>query len=88
MDERVLAERLITYDTSTPEGLRAAAAFVQRLAANRASRRRPSASSTGCPCVLADVGTEATAPRVIFHGHLDVVPARDGQFSPAWRATG
>ncbi len=29
MDERVLAERLITYDTSTPEGLRAAAAFVK-----------------------------------------------------------
>ena len=29
MDERALAERLITYDTSTPDGIRAAAAFVK-----------------------------------------------------------
>ena len=29
MDERVLAERLITYDTSTLDGLRAAAGFVK-----------------------------------------------------------
>ena len=29
MDERVLAERLITYDTSTVEGLRAAAGFIK-----------------------------------------------------------
>ena len=29
MDERVLAERLITYDTSNVEGLRAAAGFIK-----------------------------------------------------------
>ena len=29
MDERVLAERLITYDTSTRDGLRAAVGFVK-----------------------------------------------------------
>ena len=29
MDEHVLAERLITYDTATSEGLRAAAGFVK-----------------------------------------------------------
>jgi succinyl-diaminopimelate desuccinylase len=29
MDERALAERLITYDTSTPDGIRAAAGFVK-----------------------------------------------------------
>ena len=29
MDERALAERLITYDTSTPDGSHAAAGFVQ-----------------------------------------------------------
>jgi succinyl-diaminopimelate desuccinylase len=29
MDERVLAERLIMYDTSTLDGLRAAAGFVK-----------------------------------------------------------
>ncbi len=35
----------------------------------------------GLPVVLADVGPK-DGPRVIFHGHLDVVPARDGQFTP------
>ena len=29
MDERVLAERLISYDTSNVEGLRAAAGFIK-----------------------------------------------------------
>ena len=29
MDERVLAERLMRYDTSKPEALRAAAAFIK-----------------------------------------------------------
>ena len=29
MDERVLAERLITYDTSTPDGIRACAGFIK-----------------------------------------------------------
>ena len=80
MDERVLAERLITYDTSTPEGLRAAAAFVRGWLQSQ-SIDVTEREFDGLPVVLADVGPK-DGPRVIFHGHLDVVPARDGQFTP------
>ncbi|MEA2357260.1 MAG: succinyl-diaminopimelate desuccinylase [Solirubrobacteraceae bacterium] len=80
MDERVLAERLITYDTSNSEGLRAAAGFVKGW---MASHEMPvdDRDFDGLPVVLADVGPP-DAPTVIWHGHLDVVPARDGQFTP------
>lgn len=33
------------------------------------------------PVLMASVGPE-NAPTVIWHGHLDVVPAREGQFAP------
>jgi len=80
MDERVLAERLITYDTSTSDGLRAAVGFVKGWLEARdipVSGRE----FDGLPVVLADVGP-ADGPRVIFHGHVDVVPAHAGQFEP------
>ena len=38
-------------------------------------------SFDGLPVILADVGPR-NAPTVILHGHLDVVPAREGQFTP------
>ena len=80
MDERVLAERLITYDTSTADGLRSAAGFVKGWLE---SREIPVTGREfdGLPVVLADVGPDA-GPSVLLHGHLDVVPARDGQFEP------
>ena len=80
MDERVLTERLITYDTSTPEALRSAAAFIKGWLE---ARDIPVGERhfDGLPVVLADVGPQ-DAPTVVFHGHLDVVPARDGQFTP------
>jgi succinyl-diaminopimelate desuccinylase len=80
MDERVLAERLITYDTSTRDGLRAAAGFVKGWLDARdipVSGRE----FDGLPVVLAEVGP-ADGPSVVFHGHLDVVPAHAGQFEP------
>jgi len=80
MDERVLAERLITYDTSTADGLRAAAAFVRGWLQSQSidvSER----DFDGLPVVMADVGPRE-GPQIIFHGHLDVVPAREGQFTP------
>jgi succinyl-diaminopimelate desuccinylase len=80
MDVRVLAERLMTYDTSGPEGLRAGAAFVKGWLQARdidVTERE----FDGLPVVLARVGPE-DGPQVLFHGHLDVVPAREGQFSP------
>ena len=80
MDERVLAERLITYDTSTGDGLRAAVGFVKGWLE---ARDIPVMGREfgGLPVVLADVGP-ADGPSVILHGHVDVVPAHDDQFAP------
>jgi succinyl-diaminopimelate desuccinylase len=83
MDERVLAERLITYDTSTLDGLRAAAGFVKGWLESHELEVR-SLDHDGLPVVVVDVGARAAAdpPTVIFHGHLDVVPAYPSQFEP------
>ena len=80
MDERALAERLITYDTSTGDGLRAAVGFVKGWLE---ARDIPITGREfgGLPVVLADVGP-AGGPCVILHGHVDVVPAHAGQFQP------
>jgi succinyl-diaminopimelate desuccinylase len=80
MDERVLAERLITYDTSTAEGLRAAAGFVKGWMASR-EMTVEDRSFDDLPVLMVEVGPR-DAPTVIWHGHLDVVPAREGQFNP------
>jgi succinyl-diaminopimelate desuccinylase len=83
MDERVLAERLITYDTSTLDGLRAAAGFVKGWLESRELEVR-SLEHDGLPVVLVDVGAPVaeSPPTVILHGHLDVVPAYPSQFEP------
>jgi succinyl-diaminopimelate desuccinylase len=80
MDEHVLAERLITYDTATSEGLRAAAGFVKGWLEAR-ELRVDGRDHDGLPVILAEVGP-ADGPTVVLHGHLDVVPAREGQFTP------
>jgi succinyl-diaminopimelate desuccinylase len=80
MDERVLAEHLITYDTSSPEGLRAAAGFIKGWLESR-GLAVDDRDFDGLPVVLADAGP-TEAPTVIWHGHFDVVPAHDGQFDP------
>jgi succinyl-diaminopimelate desuccinylase len=80
VDERVLTERLVTYDTSTAEGLHAAAGFVKGwleardidVEAHRFGERH---------ALTAAVGPEA-GPTLVFHGHLDVVPGRPEQFRP------
>jgi succinyl-diaminopimelate desuccinylase len=83
MDERPLAERLITYDTSTLDGLRAAAGFVKGWLESRDVDVRDS-DFEGLPVIQADVGAPkgADVPTVILHGHLDVVPGRPAQFQP------
>ncbi|HEX4363968.1 MAG TPA: M20/M25/M40 family metallo-hydrolase [Solirubrobacteraceae bacterium] len=80
MDERVLAERLITYDTSTSDGLRAAVGFVKGWLE---AREVPVTDREigGLPVLLADVGP-SDGPCVIMHGHVDVVPAHAAQFVP------
>jgi succinyl-diaminopimelate desuccinylase len=79
MDERVLAERLITYDTSHPEALRSAASFIKGWLEAR-DIDVVEREFDGLPVVQADVGARS-GPTVVFHGHLDVVPAREGQFT-------
>ena len=82
VDERVLAERLIGYDTSRPEDLIAAAGFVKGWLESRDIEVRDH-DHNGLPLLVAEVGPRhADAPCVVFHGHLDVVPGRSEQFEP------
>ena len=83
VDERVLAERLISYDTSRPEEIREAAGFVKGWLESRDIPVRHH-DHNDLPVLLAEVGPPAgsDAPCVVFHGHLDVVPARGEQFQP------
>jgi succinyl-diaminopimelate desuccinylase len=80
MDERALTERLITYDTSTLEGMGSAAAFVYGWLE---ARDVPVKGDThnDRPVLAATVGPEA-GPTVVLHGHLDVVPGNADQFEP------
>jgi succinyl-diaminopimelate desuccinylase len=80
MDECALAERLITYDTSKPDELRAAAGFVRGWLGSREIEVLES-EHHGLPVLRAEVGSKE-GPTVVLHGHLDVVPAREGQFEP------
>src|SRR3954464_4438623 len=80
MDERALAERLISYDTSKPDELRAAAGFVKGWLESH-EVDVTDREFDGLPVVQAATGPK-DGPKVILHGHLDVVPAREGQFDP------
>src|SRR3954447_26816493 len=73
MDERVLSERLITYDTSTVDGIRSAAGFVKGWLEARDIDVRTE-TNNGLPLIAATVGA-GDGPEIVFHGHLDVVPA-------------
>jgi succinyl-diaminopimelate desuccinylase len=79
MDERALAERLISYDTSTPDGIRAAAGFVKGWL-DSVEVETSSLDFNGLPVLMATVGD--AGPTVIMHGHVDVVPGRPEQFVP------
>jgi succinyl-diaminopimelate desuccinylase len=81
MDERALTERLITYDTSTVEGMQSAAGFVKGWLEAR-DVEVTGTMHNGRPVLAATVGP-AGGPVVVLHGHLDVVPARPEQFSPS-----
>jgi succinyl-diaminopimelate desuccinylase len=80
MDERALTERLITYDTSTLEGMQAAAGFVKGWLEAR-DVEVVGTMHNGRPLLSATVGAQ-TGPTVVLHGHLDVVPGRAEQFDP------
>ena len=80
MDERALTERLITYDTASLEGMQSAAAFIKGWLEARDVEVRGE-THNGRPVLTATVGPH-TGPTVVFHGHLDVVPALSEQFTP------
>ena len=80
MQERLLAEKLIGYDTSSPEGIRNCAGFVKGwLEARDIPTKQLMVREL--PIVLAEVGP-SEGPVVVIHGHIDVVPARPEQFEP------
>jgi succinyl-diaminopimelate desuccinylase len=81
-DERVLAEKLIAYETSRPEDLIAAAGFVKGWIESCDIEVKDH-DHNGLPVLTAEVGArDRDAPCVILHGHLDVVPGRPEQFEP------
>jgi succinyl-diaminopimelate desuccinylase len=82
VDERVLAERLIGYETSRPDVLVAAAGFVKGWLESRDIEVQEH-DHNGFPVLVAEVGARrADAPCVVLHGHLDVVPGQPEQFEP------
>ena len=80
MEERALTEKLIAYDSSGAEGVRLAAGFVKGWLEARDIEARQ-LDVRGLPITVAEVGPPG-AMTVLFHGHLDVVPGRPGQFEP------
>jgi succinyl-diaminopimelate desuccinylase len=82
VDERILAERLISYDTSRDEELVAAAGFVKGWLESRDIEVLHH-DHNGLPVLVAEVGpAPKDLPCVVFHGHLDVVPGRREQYEP------
>jgi succinyl-diaminopimelate desuccinylase len=79
-EERALAEQLIAYETDDAEGLRLAAGFVNGWLDSRGIDATQS-ESKGLPITTAEVGPES-APTLVLHGHLDVVPGHAEQFQP------
>src|SRR5918997_7097353 len=83
MDERALTERLITYDTSNVDGLRAAAGFVKGWLEAR-EIDVVDHKFGDLHALSAVVGPPEGSERatLVFHGHFDVVPGHPEQFVP------
>jgi succinyl-diaminopimelate desuccinylase len=82
VDELVLAERLIGYETARADVLVAAAGFVKGWLESRDIEVRDH-DHNGFPVLVAEVGARSeSAPCIVLHGHLDVVPGRPEQFQP------
>jgi succinyl-diaminopimelate desuccinylase len=81
LDEQLLTERLIGYDTSQPEGIKQCAGFVKGWLEAREIRTRQ-IDCRGLPVTLAEVGPADAETTLLLHGHLDVVPGREQQFEP------
>jgi succinyl-diaminopimelate desuccinylase len=80
MKEHQLAEKLIGYDTSNQDGVRLCAGFIKGWLEAR-DIRTDQLEIRGLPVLLAEVGSPG-APAVVLHGHIDVVPGLEEQFTP------
>jgi len=70
----------MAWDTSNPEGIRSCAGFIKGWLEARDIEVND-AVYNGRPVLAATVGPEGV-PTIVFHGHLDVVPAHAEQFEP------
>ena len=81
VDERLLTEKLIGYDTSDPEGIRLCAGFVKAWLEAR-DIETMEMTVRGLPVLIADAGPDQGALTLLLHGHIDVVPGLPEQFRP------
>ena len=81
MDERLLTEILIGYDTSGSEGIRQCSGFVKGWLEARDIEARQVAVRD-LPVTIAEIGPSDATMTLLLHGHLDVVPGRREQFTP------
>ena len=85
MDERLLTEKLIGYDTSTPEGIKLCAGFVKGWLEARDIEARQIDGPRPAGDARRGRAARTRRRRVLLHGHLDVVPGRAEQFEPRRR---
>jgi succinyl-diaminopimelate desuccinylase len=79
VDEHDLAKRLMAYDTSTPEGITTGVSFIKGwLESNGFEIEEMEVA--GLPVLI--TSTNGSGPTIVFHGHIDVVPGKPGQFKP------
>jgi succinyl-diaminopimelate desuccinylase len=81
MDERLLTEKLIGFDSSGAQGVKLCAGFVRGWLEARDVAVHELAVRE-LPVLVADAGPEDAAVTVLLHGHLDVVPGYEEQFIP------
>ena len=79
MDERLLTEKLVGYDSSYDEGINNCAGFVKGWLDAREITTHE-LEIRGLPVLVADVGPPDADLTVLLHGHLDVVPGHAEQF--------
>jgi succinyl-diaminopimelate desuccinylase len=81
MDERLLTEKLVGFDSSTAQGVKLCAGFVRGWLEARDVQVHERAVRE-LPVLVADAGPVDAPLTVLLHGHMDVVPGHDGQFTP------
>ena len=79
MDERLLTEKLIGFDSSSAQGVRLCAGFVRGwLEARDVTVHELTVRDL--PVLVADAGPASAPITVLLHGHMDVVPGHSEQF--------